>query len=93
MGAIVEREALPVAPGASLEQALHGGEDYELLFTARPSVRVPRRIAGVAVTRIGRMIKVSPRGPAVMLSQAGRVEPLKPRGWEHFSGSEANIQR
>ncbi len=93
VGAIVEREALPVAPGASLEQALHGGEDYELLFAARPSVRVPGRIEGVVVTRIGRMIKVSPRGPAVMLSQDGRVEPLQARGWEHFSGSEANIQR
>src|SRR6185437_2179507 len=26
--------ALPVAPHASLDEALHGGEDYELLFTA-----------------------------------------------------------
>jgi len=93
VGAIVEREALPIAPAASLVQALHGGEDYELLFTARASVRVPGTIAGVAVTRIGRMTKRSSRGPAVMLSEGGRLEPLEPRGWEHFSGSGLNIQR
>ena len=34
--------------GATLEQALHGGEDYELLFTAPPRVRVPREFEGFA---------------------------------------------
>ncbi len=27
---------LPIAPGASMDEVLHGGEDYELLFTAPP---------------------------------------------------------
>ena len=31
---------VPVAPGATLQQALHGGEDYELIFTA-PSADLP----------------------------------------------------
>jgi len=31
----------PVWRGATLAQALHGGEDYELLFTAPPRARVP----------------------------------------------------
>ncbi len=35
---------LPIARGASLEQALHGGEDYELLFTASPKIDVPEKI-------------------------------------------------
>ncbi len=35
VSAIIESEALPIAPGANLEHALHGGEDYELLFTSR----------------------------------------------------------
>ena len=32
-----------------LDLALHGGEDYELLFTARPGRRIPAQIGGVAV--------------------------------------------
>ena len=51
----VNADLLPVYTGATLEQALHGGEDYELLFAARPDARVPRSIAGVPVTQIGRV--------------------------------------
>ena len=36
---------------------LHGGEDYELLFTARPEAAVPEQIAGVPVTRIGEITR------------------------------------
>ena len=64
-----------------LDLALHGGEDYELLFTARPGKRVPSQIAGVALTQIGHIT----RARKVLL----RVRPnfayeLEPRGWEHF---------
>jgi len=80
-GALIEAGALPVHASATLEQALHGGEDYELLFAARPSVRVPRSIAGVAVTRIGTMI----RGRGVKLvDENGKKTALKTQGWEHF---------
>jgi thiamine-monophosphate kinase len=79
VGAVVEAAAVPRARSASLEQALHGGEDYELLFTAQPSRRIPERIAGVRVTRIG---EITRRG--VVLAQAGRREKLVARGWEHL---------
>ncbi len=36
LAAEIDAEALPVDARATLEQALHGGEDYELLFTASP---------------------------------------------------------
>src|SRR6202008_3343099 len=39
----------------NLDLALHGGEDYELLFTAAQEKRIPRHIAGVAITPIGRI--------------------------------------
>ncbi len=42
-GVDAEIVAPPRFPGASLEQALHGGEDYELLFTVPARVRVPDR--------------------------------------------------
>src|SRR5439155_2802155 len=43
----------PIFAGATAEQALHGGEDYELLFTADAHARVPREFEGLPLTRIG----------------------------------------
>lgn len=45
---------LPIFPGASIEQALHGGEDYELLFTAPQGVRLPRGVFRIGTVRRGR---------------------------------------
>jgi len=81
----IDAAALPLHPGATLAQALHGGEDYELLFTAAPNARVPRSIAGVPVTRIGKVVrKRTGRARTVLIAKQGR-ETLDARGWEHFS--------
>jgi len=64
-----------------LDLALHGGEDYELLFTVPPGKRVPRQIAGIALTQIGQVTRA--RGIFVN-NPAGVVHELHPRGWEHF---------
>jgi thiamine-monophosphate kinase len=65
----------------ALRLALHGGDEYELLFTADPQRRIPARIAGVPVTRIGEIT----RGRQIkLLRSGGKAEPLKPAGWEHF---------
>jgi thiamine-monophosphate kinase len=85
VAAEVDAGALPVHPAATLEQALHGGEDYELLFTSPPTARVPRSIAGVPVTCIGRMVKASRGRPVITLLTALGAQPLERRGWEHFS--------
>ncbi len=85
VAAEVNAAELPVAKGATLEQALNGGEDYELLFTAPADVRMPRSIAGVAVTRIGRIVRPRRGRPQVALVTAEGKEALEPRGWEHFS--------
>lgn len=64
-----------------LKLALHGGEDYELLFTARPTTPIPSRIARVPVTLVGHVI----RGGNIRLkSENGALTKLKPEGWEHF---------
>jgi thiamine-monophosphate kinase len=92
VGAEVFSAALPIhplarqahaAPEHALELALHGGEDYELLFAAPAGVRVPRSVAGVRVTRIGSLLL----GTAISLvDSAGHRTPLQPGGWEHFTG-------
>jgi thiamine-monophosphate kinase len=71
-------DAPPLYPGASLAQGLDGGEDYELLFTARPGARVPASFEGVPLTRIGEMR----RGAAGKVLLAGK--PLAAGGWDHF---------
>jgi len=74
-------EPPPRFPGASQSQALHGGEDYELLFTVRPRVQVPARLGSIALTRIGVMRRGKPG--SVYLSG----KPLAALGYDHFRGS------
>ncbi len=85
VAAEVDAAALPIAPGATMTQALHGGEDYELLFAASPESRLPRAISGVPITRIGRIVRARPSQPTVTLMTSVGAEPLEPRGWQHFS--------
>jgi thiamine-monophosphate kinase len=85
VAAEVDSAALPIAAGSSLSQALDGGEDYELLFTAGPTARVPRAIGGVPVTRVGRIAPRRASRPQVILTTAEGTLALKPQGWEHFS--------
>jgi thiamine-monophosphate kinase len=68
----------PIAPGASLQEALHGGEDYELLFTAPPKKKIPKHLAGVPITQIGRI----KQGRAGQIHFKGRL--LKANGFDHF---------
>ncbi len=71
--------------GRALASALHGGEDYELLFTAPTDRRMPRSLAGVPVTEIGRIIARGRGRPLVTLVDAGgRRSALNPQGWEHL---------
>ena len=85
VAAELQAAALPVHPAATLAQALHGGEDYEILFTAPASARMPRFIGGVPVTHIGRIIRRRSGGPTITLITAHGKQPLDSRGWEHFS--------
>jgi len=65
----------------ALDLALHGGEDYELLFTAFPGRHVPKRLAGVALTQIGQITR---RRKLVLRNSKGIAHEFEPRGWEHF---------
>lgn len=96
LGAELDAAAIPVHrlalkaerhewAASGLDLALHGGDDYELLFTTRPGAKVPRSVAGVAVTQIGRMV-ARRKGRVQMLfrNANGRLAALEARGWEHF---------
>ena len=92
VGARVELAALPrsavlAAQPAALQREclLHGGDDYEMLFSAPPAmdeaVRAAGARAGVAVTPIGRITA----GPGlVVVDELGREAPMAARGFDHF---------
>jgi thiamine-monophosphate kinase len=67
-------DSVPVVRGATLERALHGGEDYELLFTLPAKAAAPR-----GSTRIGAILRGK---PGSILFQGA---PLVPAGYDHFA--------
>jgi thiamine-monophosphate kinase len=69
---------LPIFRGANSEQALHGGEDYELLFTVSAGASVPEFFEKTPLTKIGTVQKGKPG----LVRYLGR--PLEPRGYDHF---------
>ena len=93
VGALVDAARIPIDQVVSeicgrraldpLMLALHGGEDFELLFTVKPENvgKLPKRVDGVAVTAIG-TIRENSQG--VKISEGSRVWNLEPGGWEHF---------
>jgi thiamine-monophosphate kinase len=84
--ALIEASAIPISKVATLEEALHGGDDYELLFTARPRVKIPSEIHGVAVTRIGTILSSSAGHSRVQIrDNEGGTKLLKTKGWQHFA--------
>jgi thiamine-monophosphate kinase len=87
VGAELQAEAIPRASvgkparEVDLQFALHGGEDYELLFTSPAGKQVPSRIAGVSITEIGQIT----RKRKISLRKRGGVGyELEALGWEHF---------
>lgn len=91
LSAELHAKGIPLASwngsAVTLEQALHGGDDYELLFTASPRLRMPSTLGGVTVQPIGRMISAR-KGSRVTLittgSQGTKRTRLRPQGWQHF---------
>jgi thiamine-monophosphate kinase len=69
-----------------LQLALHGGEDYELLFTIPPSqVKKLRNVPGASeLTAIG---EVTRNKRIVLVSHDSSHAPLRPGGWDPFRAS------
>jgi thiamine-monophosphate kinase len=92
VGARMESAKIPRVPCSALEPtrgldplqlALHGGDDYELLFTAAPhNARVmPKSFRGTDLTAIG---KITEKQKLVLLEENGRERRLVPGGWDPF---------
>ncbi len=93
VAAEIDRASLPLnpllaklPPDDALHAAINGGEDYELLFTASATKRIPHRIAGVAITRIGTVLhRRQGRSTTTLIEADGKRHELKPAGWQHLT--------
>jgi thiamine-monophosphate kinase len=67
----------------SLDLALHGGEDYELLFTVpkKLAARLPRMVENVPITIIG---EITSRKGITLVNSKGLGKSLQPGGWDPF---------
>lgn len=93
VGALIDAALLPIDERVvelcgrraldPLQLALHGGEDFELLFTVKPEnvARLPKRVDGVEIKRIG---TIQSDSEGVKISEGSRTWDLKPGGWKHF---------
>ena len=92
VGARLERAKIPQVQSRDLalkhgrdplQLALHGGDDYELLFTVPPrkAKLLPKSFRGVALTAIG---KITRERVLLVLAENGRASQLIPSGWDPF---------
>ena len=87
VGAVIVPGKLPLLRGIALDSArklaLHGGDDYELLFTVSPrsAARIPAMFHGLRLTQIGKLT----RGRNVqIIGKNGTRELLSVSGWDPF---------
>ena len=85
LGAIIDADALPIEEGATLRDALGGGEDYELLFAVSPRMRSRLKNARRLAERSRRHAHRAPDGGSRDApDRNGSTEEL-PTGFEHFA--------
>ncbi|HSH33025.1 MAG TPA: thiamine-phosphate kinase [Actinomycetota bacterium] len=85
LGARIDAALLPVHEAATLEDALGGGEDYEVLATIADGSNAStemRRTFGVELSPIG--VITEARG-LVLVDPAGNERALDPAGWDPFA--------
>lgn len=93
VGALIDAASIPIDPLVKelsgrraldpLMLALHGGEDFELLFTVKREnvAKLPKRVDGVSLTHIG---EITSELGKVSVSEKDRIWALKPEGFDHF---------
>jgi thiamine-monophosphate kinase len=93
VGATIDAASLPLDEGVKylcgrraldpLALALHGGEDFELLFTVSPEnvSRLPKRVDGVGISRIG---EITEQSGVAKIREKNHEWSLQPEGFQHF---------
>lgn len=96
VGAKIQASSIPrssigkPARAVELGFALNGGDDYELLFIARPGKRIPSKIAGVPITQIG---EITREKRVLLVDQDSNSSRLRAQGWEHFKAAKRSRAR
>jgi len=72
------KDRIPIAPGATISEALHGGEEYELILTT------PDALDGPPLTCIGEITPSSGGAYRIVLVDGASESVLEPKGWQHF---------
>lgn len=80
----IDSERIPLFPGATVEDALASGEEYELLFTAPPQAQIPARHNDLRVTQIGTVAS----GAGLQLERYGETTVLESSGFDHFAARQ-----
>ncbi len=90
LGFEIEPENLPLARGATIDNAISEGEDYELLFAISPREKTRlerewrRKFPKVLVTRIGSLTRKSPATDAKQRPGFPIANRKLPGGYLHF---------
>src|SRR5258706_3551816 len=94
VGALIDAAGIPIDPLVTelsgrraldpLMLALHGGEDFELLFTVKPQsfARLPKKVDAVSVCRIG---EITNEPGKVHVTEKDRIWNLEAGGFDHFN--------
>ncbi|HTY12696.1 MAG TPA: thiamine-phosphate kinase [Candidatus Omnitrophota bacterium] len=79
-GAVIFKDKVPAAAGATLDQALYGGEEYELVFTVPKSRLMKLKVKASVVGEMAAKEK-----GIKLADKYGKIRPLKSGGYEHFA--------
>ncbi|MEA3493552.1 MAG: thiamine-phosphate kinase [Candidatus Margulisiibacteriota bacterium] len=86
-GARLYADCVPIAKKARLKQALYGGEEYELVFTApeEKAKELKSLISRKSRTKVSICGKIVPDyGEVKVVNMQGKVSPILSAGFEHF---------
>jgi thiamine-monophosphate kinase len=102
VGALIDAARIPIDPLLAalcgrraldpLLLALHGGEDFELLFTVPPDkvASLPKTVDGISISQIGEITNESGK---VCVAEKDRVWELKSKGFDHFKQTASSSPR
>ena len=87
VGARIWLDSVSIAKKANLEQALYGGEEYELVFTVprKKAVELKKLVEKKTKTKVSIVGEIVAKKYGIKLVDLhGKASLLKKKGYEHF---------